>query len=113
MKVASNLSIPRIVADVKSIPPLVEPMATEWSAAIPPGARLADMTALAPERAKALVSGSDAATRSEIGTLDNALGTNCARFLPAPTSASMRQRPLAKSIAKQRPARTPRYSLGR
>lgn len=110
------MAVPRIVADTKSIPPFVESCAAEWNRAareLPPGVRIGDATGFSPERARALISGTDAATRSEAATLDNALGTDAARFLPATKSATMAQPVSSKSATTSRGARAraPRYAV--
>lgn len=81
-------SIPRISARI-AIPDFVSPIIAEWAAAtsaLPVGVRLCDATGMDPVRVAVLLAGTDAASRSEAMTIDYALGTNAARFLP-PTSS--------------------------
>lgn len=109
---ASNPTLPRIIADVTSLPAFTHAMSVEWSAAakmLPPGATLANATSLEPSRMIALVSGAEPATRSEAAMIDCALATNASRFLPAPRCATISQRAEPVRIEFLSSSTAPRY----
>jgi hypothetical protein len=109
-----NPALPRIVADLKTIPAYATACSVEWTAAVknlPPGVKLSDLVPIDFGRANEIVDGRGVPSRSEAAAIDNALGTNASRHLPKPGSASMAQKAIksTKITFVDSAPRAPRY----
>jgi hypothetical protein len=93
------------------VPPYVARMVDEWAAAAQRlGANVASLTGLGT-RAVRLLAGGTRPSRSEAQVLDNALGTDAARLLPALRSATVPQPVPAATIRFRPDAPTPKTWL--